>query len=313
MLSLAIVVLLSAVDGSQASLWFGGGNDRKKRQRTSARRRLTDVDEPRNVDFDAATGTVTLTEEQHRLAEKASSCDGQLAQALVNANDAEFKAQQERDEALQAKQVAMDQIAQLQKTIQNLESQMEETKARVTMAEQEKESAVQQVVQQKDGELEALKVQLAEADSKERATVAATEQAKDEEISSLKTQLEATKGDVETQLRDQVEQVNAEAEAKVAEITAQMKQQKKESDELLAATKEESKRVLREKVQDVKDKLNDVQTQAKTDLEAKDQEIKQIKAQNERFSKYQEEMLAMNREYEKVRHSCRSCEYSCCR
>ena len=288
--------MLTALNGSQA-FWFGGGNDNPKKRRVSSRRRLTEegAAAPLDVDVDAATGTVKPTEEQRVAAEQAKSCDGQLAQALVAANDAELKAQQERDEARAATNDVMKQLGELQVQIQSLE-------AKLAVASKDGELAVQKVTQDKDAELEALTTQLAQAVADKETAVAAAEQAKDKTIASLKQKLEASKGDVQQKMELQLDEANAKADAIQAEMNAKLEQQQKEAEELLAATKEESKRMLVDQVGTLKDQMKDMESQAKSALAKKDNTIQEIKTQNERLSKYQEEMLAKNREYEKVRN-----------
>ncbi len=270
----AVLLFLSLWQNSDAKIWFGGNNNNNKRVESHPRRRLTDVAQE-VVDVDAATGTVKLEDPMSR-------CDGQLAQALVTANDAEFQAKQERDDALKGKAAALEQIRELQLTVQNLQATVSQLEDKTKMALQEKETAVQAAVQKETTDLQELV------------------QTKDEMIATLQSKIEATKSDVQKEIEAQLAQTNADAQAKEVELHAQLDQQRIAAEELLETTREEAKRVLLEHVGAIKDQLKEFEIKSNSELAEKDATIKQMKVQNERFSKINEEMMQTNRAYAMV-------------
>mmetsp|Transcript_52724 Transcript_52724/g.147974 ORF Transcript_52724/g.147974 Transcript_52724/m.147974 type:complete len:556 (+) Transcript_52724:103-1770(+) len=269
--NVVVFLLLSLLNHSQAG-FFGGiidkinnNNNNNKRLTSKPRRRLTD--EPlEHVDVDAATGTVKGEVQDP----KDTSCDGQLAQALVAANDAEMQAKTERDEALKEKMAALEKIVELESKVESLKGNMGDLQSR------------------QEAEIKALKARLAEAAAETVAAVSAAEKVKDDVIAKLKAQLGVAKGDVEKQM-----------EAQLEEMKVKMERQQKEAEEILEATRQEAKRVLVEKVASVKEQMKEAESQAKAAISKKDSIIKDIKAQNERFSKYNEEMVTAKQEFEK--------------
>lgn len=269
----AILLFLSSWHNSNAKqTWFGGKNQNNNNNpvQSHPRRRLTDVTQEA-VDVDAATGTVKLDDPTSR-------CDGQLAQALVAANDAEFQAKQQRDEALQGKAAALEEIRQLQLTIQKLQT----TVTQLEVKNKEKENVVQEAVQKGTRDLKALLI------------------TKDEMIATLESKLEATKRDVDQQIEAKLAQTIADIRARELELSAQLEQERTAAEELLETTREEAKRVLREHVSAIKEQMKELEMKSKATLSERDETIKQVKAQNERFSKFNQEMLESNRVYEMV-------------
>jgi chromosome segregation ATPase len=253
--NVVVLLLLSVVSHSQAGLFGDKLNKFKNNASARPRRRLTDVpQEP--VDHDAATGTVKGAPEDTTK----GTCDGQLAQALVAANDKEQQLRIELDAAVNAKAAALESIVQL-------EAQVEEAKGNMGDFQLKQEE-----------EIKALKAQLATASSETVTAVTAAETTKDTVIRKLEAQLDEAKGDVQTEM---------EVKLKDAEV-------------LLETTRQEAKRVLVEQVATVKEQMKEMESQAKAALAKKDETISDIKKQNERFSKYNQEMLEAKKTYETV-------------
>eukprot|EP00934_Nitzschia_sp_Nitz4_P008424 Nitzschia sp. Nitz4//scaffold34_size148208//2665//4628//NITZ4_002954-RA/size148208-augustus-gene-0.66-mRNA-1//-1//CDS//3329548717//8414//frame0 len=256
-----IVLLLVLVDSSNA--FWNTRSDRPSR-------RLTD--EPSNLDVDAATGTVkaTLSAEE----EASKTCDGQLAQSLVQANDEKYQAQKERDLALEEQKKANSQAAMLENSVQALKEdvsslnkanadQLEECKQLLQQAEVDKGVAVQLITRDKDAEFEAFNAQVSrereELQQKQQealqvATEAyqALEQAKDAEILHLTQVLEESKDDTQREMEAKLTELEKSKEEALKDMQAAMDAQAKQAEEILEATRDEAKRVLVAQVNELK-------------------------------------------------------------
>ena len=97
------------------------------------RRRLMETSSTGGLDdiyMDAATGTVPrmLTQEEKaskKAAQEAGTCDGQMAIALVKANEKQAEAETERDVAIKERTEALEKIITLQSLLVQLESKLE--------------------------------------------------------------------------------------------------------------------------------------------------------------------------------------------
>ena len=140
MRNLILFVILSLVIVAQHfshALFGNGKQERRRRLQEAGGRPESSSSSSSSWDMDASTGTVRriLTEEEEAAEMAAKTCDGQLAQSLVMANDEMLKARSQRDEAIKAKEEALARSALL-------ERQLEETKASFTSK-----------IQQLDGQL----------------------------------------------------------------------------------------------------------------------------------------------------------------
>ena len=269
---LEILVFVSLWQNGQGKLWNGrnthtnNNNDNNiEKPKSHPRRRLTELTQE-TVDVDAATGSVKVDDPN------ASNCDGQLAQALVAANDKEFRAKQERDQALKEKAVAMEELHQLRVTVQSLKDTIK------TLGDESKSSTGATSI----SELQELV------------------RTKDDTIAALQAKLESVDTEKSKQLEEKLAQVIADAKAKEVEYQTQMENQRKIAEELLETTRDEAKRVLIQNVATIKEQMKESEKKFQTSLAEKDEVIKQVKAQNDRFSKFNQEMLDVQQAHEKV-------------
>jgi hypothetical protein len=229
------------------------GNPKENR-----RRRLLEEkgsSEKYNVDIDAATGTV-----QDTAAKKEATCDGQLASALVQANDEVTVMKKERDETLADHKLALEKIGDLEKVLTQSESNLiEERDARgaieieitralkvekdrsikeLTLLKDEKDGIIsslkeesvqvlEQVKEKSQNELYTLKKGkdeiIEELESTLSSELEKAKKEKDTMIASLEADRDATVTKVITEMKDEIEHLKQDRDTKVTELTAAMK------------------------------------------------------------------------------------------
>lgn len=228
------------------------GNPKKTRRR----RLLEEKGSSGNVDYDAATGTVL----QDSAAKKEATCDGQLASALVQANDDVTVMKKERDETLADHKLALEKIAHLEKVLIQSESNLiEERDARGAIEIEiaralkvEKDRSMKELTllkDEKDGIISSLKEEsvrvLEQIKEKSQTDFLVLKEGKDEIIEELESTLsselekakkekvtmiasleadrDATVSKVITEMKDEIEHLKQDRDTKVAELTAAMK------------------------------------------------------------------------------------------
>lgn len=265
----------------------GGGGDKIKK----------------TVDYDAATGTV-----QDIAAKKDSTCDGQLASALVKSNDLATTTQKERDNALTNHKAALETIAALEQHLAQMGSDLVEERDAVSTLKGERANAV---LAEKDRALKELEALRGEKDgiiasSKEESTRAlesvkdnsqkdlqALKEEKDEMISSLEAKLTMSNEELEATMRLELEKakndkettlaaITADRDTTVAELTKTMLQAAEDAAEVLRTTKEEAELklataadVLRMTEEEAKPKLAAVEADRDTRLAELTQRMEQ--------------------------------------
>lgn len=228
------------------------GNPKKTRRR----RLLEEKGSSGNVDYDAATGTVL----QDSAAKKEATCDGQLASALVQANDDVTVMKKERDETLADHKLALEKITHLEKVLIQSESNLiEEQDARGAIEIEiaralkvEKDRSMKELTllkDEKDGIISSLKEEsvrvLEQIKEKSQTDFLVLKKGKDEIIEELESTLsselekakkekvtmiasleadrDATVSKVITEMKDEIEHLKQDRDTKVAELTAAMK------------------------------------------------------------------------------------------
>lgn len=226
---------------------------------------------PKSVDYDAATGTV-----QDKAAMQANSCDGQLAAALVQANDLAATARKEKDDALAKHGAALATIAGLEKDLEHTKTglqkeidgllKIKESRDEVIRGEQEKASReleatktraqtdYEALQEEKDAILAASQEEAAKTlkDLQEESSKSyeSLKTEKDAAIADLRVKLKMSSEELEATMRSELEKAKLEKETKVAELTASHEESVakltkaletaiKEAEELLQDTKDE--------------------------------------------------------------------------
>jgi hypothetical protein len=270
----AILLVILLVSHCQAKLWFQKNEDQKPMGRP--RRRLTDIPDL-SPGTDTATETVGVMDAPPM--EEDKTCDGQLAQeSLVLANEALAKMQQDRDQALET-------IQQLQQRIQELITEQE----RVIEDRKTVVTTLMETRRQSDAAIRAAH------DSKDGALAALT-RAKDGVIARLQEHIEATQGDIDGVMRDQlVVKVQEEALARELDLKKKLEDREQETAKLFEATREEAKRVLVEQITTWKEKVKDLQEQASMDVANALDTVKNLQVKGS-------EMMELQKAMEQVRH-----------
>ena len=251
--NLLLCCLLLCVGTSSAL--FGSGSSRERRQR----RRLTEAYSA-NVDIDAATGTVqNVVPEEEKAA--TTTCDGQMALSVVRANDALLAAESERDSVKEKHEKAVDRIAGLEKSVQELNEQ-------ISSLESSRKSQVEQVVQDKDTEI-------AELTSKLNLSRGDIQKELDTKLQQLRDQTEASlKGKDE-----EIHQVSSKCAREIQELQQLTKDREEQFEALLVKTKEESKNFMLSQVQATKKDVAQQEQEILEKLSTKDETIKGLTAE----------------------------------
>mmetsp|Transcript_4523 Transcript_4523/g.11663 ORF Transcript_4523/g.11663 Transcript_4523/m.11663 type:complete len:656 (-) Transcript_4523:902-2869(-) len=227
---------------------------------------------------DAATGTVQVdkTDKQQQ-----SSCDGQLAAALVQANDLASSTQKELDQEMTKHKAALETIVDLQQDLRDTSTKLGEEREALSQLKDEMTDALDTEEKRRKEELEALGNQatkdleavrgekdgvissLKEESAALLESVKNTAQKdlddlkteKDGMISSLEAQLKMSADELEATMLAELEKARLDKATKVAAITADrdntvarltesMDNAAKDAAEILQKTKEEAKMTL---------------------------------------------------------------------
>jgi len=281
------------------------GNPNEKRRRLLEEK---GSDEKYNVDIDAATGTV-----QDNAAKIGATCDGQLASALVQANDLVTIVKEERDEVVADYKSALVKIAHLDKVLTQVDRNLiKEQDVRgaleIEMAgalKVEKERSMKELGELKE---ESIRV-LDEVNEKSQEELRLLEEGKNLIITSLEEKLKMSieeldltvnslKKDRETKLaemtatsKDAVENLEHDHDTKVAKLTETIQHAAKEAAEVLHTTKDEAKAYLLKQATSSKDELVQAKVQCDERLTEKNEKIKNLQAdQDAKFTKLRAEM-----------------------
>lgn len=201
-----------------------------------------------DVHIDAATGTVShmVSAEEKAREAAAQSCDGQMAAALVRANQLATIAEEERDVAVTENAAAAKMIHKLEETIVQLETALAEEKTArerdvrdaAKSMQESKESAAQALQETKDRaervltetqetlkqEMEALTeeksnlLKMQKELAKAEMELLRTE--KDDMIASLETKLKMTSDDLQSKLQEELDKVRADRDTKLTDLKA---------------------------------------------------------------------------------------------
>lgn len=231
----SVLCLFLLAGNGHAALW--NKNGKNKNQKDLHRRRLTEVP-AETVDADAATGTVRQAVPEE---EAARTCDGEMAQSLVDANEKMMNAQAERDEAIAQKAQSLDRLAFVEKSLADLR----EVKGQL----ERKVGEVEKAKHEQAGEFEKKVDQMANAHIQELDTMTGHV----EELASLNDEMESNFSEQIQDLEDTIKEMEDQHRREIAELEAQRKKIEKEAAETLAK-KEEDARATLKKVKDAKDK-----------------------------------------------------------
>eukprot|EP00537_Pseudo-nitzschia_pungens_P005914 CAMPEP_0172357802 /NCGR_PEP_ID=MMETSP1060-20121228/2131_1 /TAXON_ID=37318 /ORGANISM="Pseudo-nitzschia pungens, Strain cf. cingulata" /LENGTH=703 /DNA_ID=CAMNT_0013078645 /DNA_START=91 /DNA_END=2202 /DNA_ORIENTATION=+ len=226
---------------------------------------------------DAATGTVQDLE-----AKQAASCDGQLAVALVQANDLAAAARQERDEALTKHGDSLATIAALEKDLEHTKKNLGKETAKLNRIRDTRDQIIQEEKDRAAKELEETKAKAQQdfealRDEKDAILKAAEEEAanilqstkesaakeyqslensaaqefkslkdeKDQAIASLEAKLRMSNEELEATMRSELEKAKRDKETEVAAITADRDNTVSKLTESMEAAAKEAAEILR--------------------------------------------------------------------
>ena len=260
---------------------------------------------------DAATGTV-----QASASEKFdSSCDGQLAAALVQANDLASSTQKELDEEMTKHRAALETIVGLQKDLRDtstklgeerdalsqmkdtmtetLETEKSRSKAKLDALEEQAEKDLEALRDVKDGIISSLKEESAATLESAKTTAKKAFEdlkiEKDEKISSLEDQLKMTADELEATMMDELKKARLDKENQVAAITA-------DRDDTVAKLTQ----TMEDSAKDAAEVLQKTEEEAKTRLMAvekdRDARLATLKAEMEEAAREAEELLRITKE-----------------
>lgn len=195
-----------------------------------------------HVNLDAATGTVPLIETPEQKAQKekakeAQTCDGQMAVALVQANEKQEAAERERDSALKEHSAAIDKIVNLQATLSQLEGKLADSATDLKVTKEAADRLLKETKQQASDELESSR-QKAEQDIKalkeekekilqqekeeHQSAIESLKEEKDSIIVSLQDKLKMTSKELQRTLEEELEKARTDRDDKVAKLQAKM-------------------------------------------------------------------------------------------
>ena len=211
----ALICLCLSVSSADAGLFNKNKNADQQRRRLSQ-------SSGSDVDADAATGTVkpVLTEEERMIKDAANTCDSQMAQSLVKANESMLQAKTERDAAVTAKEEAVNKNEQCETSVLKLNKEIEDLnqmlKAGRTPVEREFVTKIEDLKKNHESEI--------------------------------------------AKLQDELAKVRAEADARVAAKEQQIQDEAVKAEHLLATTKEEAKKYMITQVNAIKEEMTKLQS-----------------------------------------------------
>jgi chromosome segregation ATPase len=263
----AICFLLLATN-SHAAFW------NKKDKQNGQRRRLTES--PTNVvDVDAATGTVrnVLTPAQQEAAKAAQSCDGQMAQSLVKANEEMLEARADLGDLQKENDAALHLIQDLQGSLAKAEEVEKELTAKIDQTEQIKDKKIQSLT-------ESLKMSQEEIVTEYEGQLAKAEERHAEQVQALNAKLDNAKEDyladirameakdlaatedVERSLQIALEGAQQKHNGEVESLKQQLETQAQEAEATLHTYKDEAKAFMLAQVEAREDKIEAAKGQA---------------------------------------------------
>lgn len=230
---------------------------------------------------DAATGTV-----QNAAAKQASTCDGQLASALVKANDLISVTQKALDEELAKHKAALETIVDLQKDLAKTNTKLVEARDALGVLKDTMTESLETEKNRSKEELEALKDQTGK-------TLEALRDEKDDMIAMLKQELAELKDTVTKSLDTEKNRSKEELEALKDQTKKTLETLRDEKDEIIAALKEKSASTMESIKDSEAKKFQDLKT-------TKDEMISSLEAKLKMSS---EELEAtMRLELDKAKH-----------
>jgi hypothetical protein len=257
--------------------------------------------------MDAATGTVPriLTPEEKaskQAAQEAATCDGQMAIALVKANEKQAEAEQERDVALRERTAALQKVESVQSLLVQLESKLEaertahkadnEESARIVKEAQENARREQALLMEEKAT--ALRLEK----EKHRQQLETLKEEKDEIIVALQDKLKMTSAELQRKLQEELEKARTysdnklaalqskmesavtdlenERDTRVATLKRQMELAAEEAARVLQTTKDEAKEYMLQQVNAVKNELAQSRAQHQDTMNEKNKKIKNL-------------------------------------
>jgi chromosome segregation ATPase len=189
----SVLCFLLLTSNSHAAFW--------KKGEKSKRRRLTENTIPDNVEMDAATGTVTNPAAETKASQ---TCDGQMAQSLVKANEEMMKAQAELLDMKQEKAQDLKNILELTEVVEIATRDIQDMKAAQAFKIQDLETAYDDLKKKMTDELqEAIAL-------------------KDQRIESLSESLEMSREELVSEYEDQLKAVEARRMEDETKLTASL-------------------------------------------------------------------------------------------
>jgi hypothetical protein len=264
----AICFLLLATD-SHAAFW-----NKKDQQNDGPRRRLTES--PTTVvDVDAATGTVlnVPTSAQQEAAKAAQSCDGQMAQSLVKANEEMLEARADLGDLQKENDAALQRIQDLQRSLAKAEEVAKESTAKIEETEKTKDRKIQSLTESLKMSQEELVTQyegqLAEAEERHAEQVQALnakfDNAKEDylaDIRAMESKNLAATGDAERSLQIALEEAQQKHNGEVESLKQHLEAQAQEAEATLLTYKDEAKAFLLAQVGAKEEKIEAAKAQA---------------------------------------------------
>lgn len=203
---------------------------------------------------DAATGTV-----QNVDARQAASCDGQLATALVQANDLASTARKEKDEASMQHGRALAKIAGLEQDLVHTKNYLEKDIAELTKVKDNMSQIIQgerdlsaaeleetktKAQDEKDAILKTLEEESAKTLQLAQKEYQTLKEEKDEIISSLEAKLRMSNEELEGTMRSELEKAKVDKETKIAALTADRDDTVAKLEEVIDAAAREAAEIL---------------------------------------------------------------------
>jgi len=242
-----------------------------------------------SIDYDAATGTV-----QDAGSKFQSTCDGQLASALVTSNDLASHTQKRLDDELAKHKESLESIVDLQKNLVKTSTELTAERNALNQLNNRMTESLQAETARSKEEIDALRVR-AQKDldalrgEKDKTIALLKEESagaleslktstkkdydelkaeKDENIALLEGKLKMSSEELEEQMRLELKKAKENQETKVAEITSDRDAILAELTDRITKVTEDAAEVLKKTQEEAKAKLDAVETDRDTQLEA---------------------------------------------
>ncbi|KAL3936090.1 MAG: hypothetical protein SGARI_002710 [Bacillariaceae sp.] len=196
-----------------------------------SRRRLLETTSSNQVDLDAATGTVPHMEtaEEKAAKQKAqemATCDGQMAAAMVQANERQVTAEKERDVAVKEHSAAVDKIVDIQTLLRQMEKQVAESATTLKETKEQAKETLEATQAKALKDQNVLKEEKASALKQEKERhgeeMAALKEDKDEIIDTLQKKLKMNTQELQRTLQEELEKARTDRDTKLAELQNKM-------------------------------------------------------------------------------------------